>query len=469
MTDGRIVFAGLMPHAPILVPGVGTEQHAEAVPTMDAMATVSIHAVANHPDTLVLISPHSPRQPGAFGIWRPTRLRGSLAKFGAPEAQVDVPIDQAFVERLEMEAAGCGIRTWRITDESLDHGATVPLFYLQSAGWKGPTVIVSLDHPGDGAPAKWGQAIAATAQRLSRRTAVIASGDMSHRLTRSAPCGYHPEAHRFDEAFISLLRNGAFHDVPAIDASLEELAAEDVAESTMVALAAADYRTEGHVVLSYQAPFGVGYGVAILFEPERTSQVTATPAEARHASVSRCSDLPAIARCAVVAEATDGPSTPPFGGTGELAERHGVFVTVRTDKGELRGCRGTLQPMEKDLVQETWRSAVAAAFHDHRFPPSQAVELPHMRFSVTVLGKLEPVKSLQELNPEVFGVLVSAGDGRKGVLLPDIGGIDSVEQQIAVARRKAGIGPDEKISIHRFTAISYEESRRPADQEPADG
>ena len=456
MVDGPIVFAGLMPHAPILVPGVGRERLAEVTATAQAMATVSRHALAAQPDTVVLVSPHSPRQPGAFGIWQTRKLRGSLEMFGSPEDRVDLPLDRAFAERLEATAARRGLRTWPITGQPLDHGAVVPLCYLVAAGWKGPTVILSLNYTGDGGLDELGEAIAATAQELHRRTAVIASGDMSHRLTASAPCGFHPEAHRFDETFIALLRQGAFHDIQRIDASLQEVAAEDVADSTTVALAASHYRTDGHAVLSYEGPFGVGYGVAILYEPAAAGPRGAAT-EAADKIVSRFAALPAVARGAVEAEFRGGSKTAPYQAAGELTERHGVFVTVRTDQGGLRGCCGSLQPVEDDLVQETWHNAVATAFHDYRFPPVQAAELPRLRFSVTILGELEAVASPEALDPATYGVLVTAADGRKGVLLPAIAGIDSVEQQLAIARRKAGIAPDEWIGIQRFKARSFKE------------
>jgi AmmeMemoRadiSam system protein A len=457
MVDDPIVFAGLMPHAPILLPSVARERLAEVAATMRAMATVSSHAMAAHADTVVLISPHSPRQPGAFGIWQTRKLRGSLEMFGSPEDRVDLPLDRAFAERLETTAARRGLRTWRIPGEPLDHGAVVPLCYLVSAGWKGPTVILSLNDTADGGCDELGEAIAATAQELNRRTAIIASGDMSHRLTSAAPCGYHPEAHRFDETFIALLRKGAFHDIRRIDASLQEVAAQDVADSTTVALAATGYRTDGHAVLSYEGPFGVGYGVAILFEPKDSDQRYASTKDTAGKTLSRFADLPALARCAVETQFRDGSKTPRDQAAGELTERHGVFVTLRTDSGELRGCRGTMRPIEGDLVQETWRNAVATAFQDHRFPPVQAEDLPQLRYSVTVLGELEPVASPEGLDPAIYGVLVSAADGREGCLLPAIAGIDSVEQQLAIARRKAGIAPDEWIGIQRFKARSFRE------------
>ncbi len=455
MVDGPIVFTGLMPHAPILVPGVGGDRLAEAQATADAMTTVADHAVASRPETVVLISPHSPRQPGAFGIWRTPRLRGSLRSFGSPGDRVDLPLDEAFADRLAREAERRKLRTWSISRDPLDHGALVPLCYLAKARWNGPTVILSLNYPGEGGLEELGHAIVATAQALPRRTAIIASGDMSHRLTPSAPGGFSPEAHRFDEAFIALLRRGAVSEVPRIDPTLQEEAGEDVVDSTVVALAAADYRTDGERVLSYEGPFGVGYGVAILFEPE----IGKSPGPAAGVVVlSRYEDLPAVARRSVEAELAGRREAPPFQAGGVLAERRAVFVTLRTAHGELRGCRGRLAAKETDLVRETWQCAMESAFHDYRFPPLTAAELPEVTFSVTILGELEPVVSQSVLDPAIYGVVVAAVDGRKGVLLPGIPGIDSVKQQLAIARQKADIGPDEWIKIQRFRAKSYKET-----------
>ena len=110
-------------------------------------------------------------------------------------------------------------------------------------------------------------------------------------------------------------------------------------------------------------------------------------------------------------------------------------------------------------MRETWESALAAAFDDYRFPPLTAAELPEVRFSVTVLGELEPVVSHASLDPAVYGVVVAAVDGRKGVLLPAIAGIDSVKQQLAIARQKAGIEPEEWVKLQRFRAKSYKETQ----------
>jgi AmmeMemoRadiSam system protein A len=438
---------------------VGGGNLARAKATAKAMDLVARHALASNPDTLVLISPHSPRHPGAFGFWHTPRLRGSFVRFGSPGDKVDLPLDRIFTERLEQEARRRVLRTWRIEDdEPLDHGALVPLWYLCAVGWNRPTVILGLNYPGDGGLDELGQAIATTTRELNRRTALIASGDMSHRLTRNAPAGYDPDAPRFDATFVNLLRAGAYGSIGRLDPALQDKAAEDVVDSTQVALAAVSYQTTGHKVLSYEGPFGVGYGVAILFDQQNSGPARSAAAPRERKIVSRLSDLPAVARCAVEAKLRNGPAEPTFEVRGELAEPGALFVTVRSQAGELRGCRGVTAPVEPDLVEETWHCAVSAALLDSRFRPVTAEELPGLQFSVTVLGPLEPVATAAELNPAVYGVKVSSRDGRRGVLLPAIAGVDTVEEQLAVARQKAGITAEESVNIERFSARSFIEA-----------
>jgi AmmeMemoRadiSam system protein A len=390
--------------------------------TIDAMQTLARRTVAAKPDALLLISPHSPQRTGAFGIWWMPRLRGTLREFGAEEDGVDLPFDREMAEKLEQAAAAREQPAWRIRRGELDHGATVPLGCLAAAGWTGPTVVIGLRPPGEGGQDETGRAIAAAAQSVSRRLALIASGDMSHRLTVSAPGGFHPDGRRFDHAFITALRSDERGAVLRVDPALAETAAEDVADSTRVALAAVGFATEGRVVLSYEGPFGVGYGVAVLFEP-------------RSRVLSRGADLPMVARCAVAAELEHGADEPPFVAGGELRAPHGVFVTVRTVGGELRGCIGSPFPGPMDLVRSVWQEARAAAFHDPRFEPVRRGELAEMRFTVSVLGGMEPVASAAELAPSRYGVLVTAADGRRGLLLPAVEGIRSVADQLSLAKR----------------------------------
>jgi AmmeMemoRadiSam system protein A/AmmeMemoRadiSam system protein B len=411
--------------------------------------------MSQHPETVVLISPHSPRQPRAFGFWTADPLQGSFAQFGTPQAAVSLPLDQPLIRAITAEAHARDLETWPIHDYPLDHGALVPLWFLAEAGWTGPTVVVGLNYPGDGGLIAFGEAIAAAAQKISRRIAVVASGDMSHRLTADAPCGFHPQAHQFDEAFIRLVRNGDYREIEKITPELRELAAEDAVDSTLIAASAVNWQTSGHQVLNYEGPFGVGYGVAILFAEKSGSSKTETAktvGEIKDGAV-----LPSMARRSVETALSGSYEMAPAPVGEYLGAAHGVFVTIREHGGHLRGCVGTIGPVCPNLVAETWRNARLAALQDNRFPPVPAREMDGLRFEVSVLHEPEKIFSEAELDPRHYGVIVSASDGRRGLLLPGIKEIKTVNEQLAIARQKGCIDVDEPVTMQRFQVDHFEE------------
>jgi AmmeMemoRadiSam system protein A/AmmeMemoRadiSam system protein B len=452
---GAVVCAVLMAHAPILVPDVGGDRGGEAQASSQAMGQAAACVLSHRPETLVVISPHSPREPRAFGVWAGERVQGSFAQFKAPRAQVSLPNDEALAQAIVTEAGNRDVATWMIHDQSLDHGALVPLWFLAKAGWTGPVLVLSLNYPEAGGLTELGSAIAAAAGASHRRIAIVASGDMSHRLTRGAPCGFHPQARQFDETFIGHIRDGDYHQVERIDPALRELAAEDAVDSTLVAAAAVDWKATGHKVLHYEGPFGVGYGVAILFAARSNPEGTdAVPAQAAN---SEGAILPGLARQSVAAVLRGSSEQPPSAEGPYLGARRGVFVTLHERSGMLRGCAGTIQPACAGIVAETWRSARLAAFQDPRFTPVQAGELPNLQFEVSVLHSMEKISSVDELDPARYGVLVSTKDGRRGLLLPGIADIKTGGQQVVLARKKAWIAPDEPVMLQRFQADHFEE------------
>lgn len=403
-----VVLAGLMCHAPIVLPVVAGSEARRCARTTRAMREVAERVVRRSPDRLVLVSPHSPRLRDRFGAWEGVH-RGDLAAFRVPGLQVELP-DAPEV------AAALGLP--RVGGEPLDHGAMVPLAFLWEAGWRGPTAILSV--PWEAGDAEQvGRGIAA----LPGRSVVVASGDMSHRLLPGAPSGFHPDAWRFDHAFVRALEDEDWAALPGLEA--RALAAEDVVDSTRVATAAA--ATPLHAeVLAYEGPWGVGYTEAIFADE-------APP-------------LYAMARMAV-RDTLRGRRRPHFPGGGPA---RGVFVTMRQGL-ELRGCVGSIDPQGETLHDEVVASAIAA-LGDGRMPAPTLEELPDLRFEVSVLGPLEPVEDPAQLDPRRYGVLVGRDD-HHGLLLPDLEGVDTVADQLAIARRKAGLRPDEPVTLQRFTVL----------------
>lgn len=137
----------------------------------------------------------------------------------------------------------------------------------------------------------------------------------------------------------------------------------------------------------------------------------------------------------------------------ELAEKAGVFVCIKKHE-QLRGCIGTFIPCSENIAMETIRNAISAATQDPRFPPVTKDELDELAYSVDVLTPPEKVENQTELDPNKFGVIVVSGQ-KRGLLLPDLDGVDSVDEQLRIARLKGAILPEEKIEIFRFTVKRF--------------
>lgn len=167
--------------------------------------------------------------------------------------------------------------------------------------------------------------------------------------------------------------------------------------------------------------------------------------------------LPELARFAVESFIKKGERIePPAEPKGLLAERAGVFVTLRTVDGALRGCIGTIEPAHATVAEEIIRNAINAATLDPRFLPIKPVELPDLMYGVDVLAPPELARGVEDLDPSLYGIIIETLDGsRRGLLLPRIAGIDTAEQQWLAVHQKAGIHPGTPVLVERFTVTRY--------------
>jgi AmmeMemoRadiSam system protein A len=431
--------AALMCHAPIVVPPIAGSRAADCKTTTRAMGELARTLLAHEPDLIVLVSPHAPRRPHSWGIAHGERLWGSFARFGHPELVYAFAGDGEAAGSLAREALQLGLETHEIDGRALDHGALVPLHFVHEAGYTGPILLVALPFPGTETEQTFGEAVANASRRLGKRWALLASGDMSHRLTRDAPAGFDPAGRDFDHLFVAHLRRGDVGAAVSIDAQLAELAAEDVLQSTEVALGAVG-QPHGTEVLSYEGPFGVGYCEALLHTDRVLHEVPGQAPPTRLAELA----LEAI-RAELLGQRFEPPA---LAAPWDVARP--VFVTLRSPDGELRGCIGRVDPVQATLASEVADCAVSAASRDYRMPPVEVGELDALHIEVSVLSTPEPVAGPAELDPQRYGVVVSRGS-RRGVLLPNVEGIDTAEEQLRVALRKGGIAPGEEHRIERFT------------------
>ena len=232
-------------------------------------------------------------------------------------------------------------------------------------------------------------------------------------------------------------------------------------------------QTEIHPeLLSYEGPFGVGYAVAAFTPcgperscPKRDYLNVYEKARAHEQSERRASEDPYVrlARLSLETHVRDGgyvrlPDDLPKDLTlpDELTTtRAGCFVSLKKD-GELRGCIGTIAPTRESLAAEICANAVSAAVHDPRFAPVRADELDELVYDVDVLSPSEPIEGPEQLDVRRYGVIVSTTDGRRGLLLPDLDGVDTVDEQIDIAARKGGIDlARDSWRLERFEVVRH--------------
>ncbi|HMG33630.1 MAG TPA: AmmeMemoRadiSam system protein B [Blastocatellia bacterium] len=265
--SGSIVFAGIAPHPPLLVPEVGGHRIKKVADSQNALREFSRRLVATAPDTVVVISPHSPLDASTFRVRSGEVLEGDFAEFNASRVALSFKNDLDLLSALKDACGAAGVPFEGLgRDWLLDHGAMVPLYYLREAGWSGPVVVAGLTMLSRQMHVAFGRAIAEAARAANKRVAVVASADLSHRLIIGGPYHYEPTAHIFDEQIVRSIREGATGGVLNVDDDLRERAGECGYRSILIGLGAAEENPRDHEVLSYEGPFGVGYMVAVLVE-----------------------------------------------------------------------------------------------------------------------------------------------------------------------------------------------------------
>jgi AmmeMemoRadiSam system protein A len=452
--------AVLMCHAPIVVPDIAGSRSALCARTSDAMARTAQRLCAHDPDVLVVISPHAPRDRTRFGVVEDAVIAGDFGQFGWPEIGVELPGAPEAARLLRELAQKHGVATRAARGDALDHGALVPLYFVHAAGFRGATLVLALPYPGAGTEQAMGRAIGELAERLGQRVCVLASGDMSHRLSLESAAGFHPQAQQFDARFRELIAQGELAQAVAIDAQLRAFAAEDVVDSVAVAAASVGFARQGHEVLSYEAPFGVGYLEAVLFDVPERAPMRAPGRTHEAAEAAPPERLLGIARAAIQAHLRGELYQPPRL-TEPWQQSRGVFVTLRGRDGALRGCVGHLEPSHTTLAQEIAACAVACATRDSRFWPVCEGELCDLVLEISMLSPPVKIDGVGALDPERYGVVVTSGT-RRGVLLPNVDGVNSAYDQLRFAAAKAGIAlDDDGLALERFEVIKLKEHRNP--------
>ena len=484
-----IVAAIAVPHPPLIVPAVGRGDQRRIQDTIDAYERAVDELLARSPDCLVVTSPHAPMFRDAFHVTTDGEIYGDMRRFRAPQERIAAACDVELAREIVRRANDAGIfavDSDRYRDD-MDHGTYVPLYFVREAYRAEREEAIGADAHVGGAPGDLpcpivriglsglspnmhralGRVIAEAAEALGRNVGFIASGDLSHKLLAEGPYGFAPEGPVFDERIGEIFQSGDLEGLFEFDEAFCNAAAECGLRSFQIMAGALDGLDCDIAMLSNEGPFGVGYGVATCM-PREGGESPAPDAAAGADTATGDAPAPdaapapavdphiALARLSVETFVRTGrPARMPDDvDPALLARRAGVFVSLH-EHGNLRGCIGTISATTDSIAEEILQNGVSACSRDPRFPAVRPDELDYLDYSVDVLGDAEPIASTDELDPKRYGVIVTKG-WKRGLLLPNLGGVDTVEYQVSIAKQKAGIDPhDDDVELERFEVVRH--------------
>ena len=459
-----VVGAIMVPHPPIILPEVGRGEEKKIAATSAAYEQAAAFVSELKPDTIVLASPHSIMYSDYFHISPGKSAKGDMGQFRAPQVKFRVEYDTEFVAELTKLCDQIGFPAGTLGERKaeLDHGTMIPIYYVNHYDQNYQLVRIGLSGLPLAEHYRLGQMIQQTADKLGRRVVFIGSGDLSHKLREEGPYGYAKEGPDYDERIMDVVGRAAFDELLDFDESFCEKAAECGHRSFCMLAGALDGKRLETKRLSHEGTFGVGYGICtwrVLGEDPNRRLLEKWEARQSKALLEKRAKEDAYVRLAraVINSWVRERKRLPL--PGDLPPemtlmRAGAFVSLHKD-GRLRGCIGTIQPVRSCIAEEIADNAISAATRDPRFSPVRPEELDSLEISVDILSEPEDIRSKAELDVRHYGVIVSKGS-RRGLLLPNLEGVDTVDEQVSIALRKAGISEREKeIELQRFEVVRH--------------
>lgn len=434
-----IKAAFILPHPPVIIPEVGRGREKEIQRTIDAYNKIGLQISELAPETIVLLSPHAINYADYFHIAPGVNAEGNLAQFGAANVSVKTQYDRELSDAIQHEAEQRNISAGGQGEKNkfLDHASVIPLLFIQKFYKNFKLVKISPSGLTLEEHYRFGKTIKSADEK--RSIIIIASGDLSHKLMHDGPYGFSEEGHDFDKIVTQAMASGDLRKFLSFDDDFLEQAGECGTRAFCIMAGCLDGTEFESELLSYEGPFGVGYAAASF--------------KVKGESVS--DEFVKLARYSLEGYVKNGQLLKlPEGLPQEMLNKQaGVFVSLKKH-GELRGCIGTISPATASIADEILRNAVNAGTQDPRFHPVSESELDELVYSVDVLSEAERIDSLDLLDVKKYGVIVS-DSYRRGLLLPNLEGVDTVEYQVAIALQKAGISPNEPFNLERFEVVRH--------------
>ena len=458
-----IVAAYMVPHPPMIIPQVGRGSEKQITKTIRAYEAVAAGIAGIRPETIIVTSPHAVLYADYFHISPGEEATGDFGRFRAPEVHFAEKYDTELVKAICAFAKGKDFPAGTLgeRDRHLDHGTMVPLYFVKQQYTGFRLVRVGLSGLSNAEHYEFGQIIRQAVEQTGRKAVLIASGDLSHKLQEYGPYGFAEEGPEYDRRIMDAAGRAAFGEMLTFEESFLDKAAECGHRSFLIMAGALDGMNVEAKVYTHEDVTGVGYGICSFRPTEPNGErrflerYRAEQEEKLRQRREREDPYVRLARETVESWVLDRktPGVPDWATAEMKQNRAGVFVSIHKD-GKLRGCIGTFLPTRECIAKEIISNAVSASTRDPRFDPIGPEELKWLEINVDVLSTPEPIGGKEELDVKRYGVIVSSGS-RRGLLLPDLDGVDTVDEQVDIARRKAGIREQDPITLERFEVVRH--------------
>ncbi len=452
----------ILPHSPVLIPAIGKGQEKAFDDTLDSYVKVAKEIASLHPDTIVIASPHAESYSDYFQLANGKMATGSLKSYGAPQIRFRLHYDEELRKEIVRLSFVSGIKAGfdDSEDASLDHGTMVPLYFIDKEYRNYQVVRLGLTGLPLLAHYKMGALIAEAAKKTGRRIVFIASGDMSHCLSKEGIYGYREEAVKYENLLNKSLKDANFGNLLRMDAKLISRAKECGNRAFAMLAGTLDRLSVETAFYSHEAPFGIGQGIygyivkgpddSRAFADYYVSKTLFSLKEKKE----NCDDAVKLAYMTIEQAVKGGAPTKVEVPASYLERKAGVIVSIY-EFGALRARYGSISPSESSFAQEVISNSLKASKDDSFFDAISEKELPYLDIVVSEVSDLRVLKEESEFNAEVNGVYVKKGK-KSGYSVPFDSLAFDYRKQLRVAKREASLKDDESANIYYFSLIQHQ-------------
>ncbi len=431
----KILGTFMVPHPPLIVEEIGKDRVEDIKSTLNSYMQIAKEIGELKPDTIIISSPHAPFFKDYFYLPNEEKAVGSFARFGASNVRFNQEYDVDLIKEIEEISKERNFPCGRVdSNYNLDHGTMVPLYFINKYLNNYKLVVVGLSDISLEKNYEMGKIIFDAVNNLDRNVVYVASGDLSHKLQEYGPYGFAKEGPLYDEKIMDVMSHARFDELLKFDLDLLDKAAECGHRSFIMMSGFLNNLKVTPKFYSHEDVTGVGYGICSYYVIDPYIELAKGTIDS-YIRNGKIIDIP-----------LDTPQE-------LLDKKSAVFVSIH-ENGDLRGCIGTILPTTNCIAQEIINNAISASTRDPRFERVTIDELDKLEINVDVLTAPEDIDSASKLDPKKYGVIVTSGF-KRGVLLPDLDGVDTVDEQISIAKRKAGINDNEQIKLQRFEVIRH--------------